>query len=162
MTKRLILMRHAKSSWDHVGPDHDRPLNARGFKSAPAVGQWLRFSGFLPDAILSSSAKRTRETYEGLGFEGPKRFERSLYLADPETMLDELKKESAEVILMLGHNPGIAAFAEMLVAEQPDHSRFFDYPTCATTVMDFAIDDWQALKYGTGHVQGFVIPRELT
>jgi len=162
MTKRLILMRHAKSSWDHVGPDHDRPLNSRGYKSAPSVGQWLRSNGYLPDAILSSSAKRTRETCEGLGFDTPIRFERSLYLADPETMLSELLKESAEIILMLGHNPGIAALAEMLVAKQPDHSRFFDYPTCATTIMDFEIDDWQALQYGTGQVQDFIVPRELT
>lgn len=161
MTKRLILMRHAKSSWDHPGPDHDRPLNNRGAKSAPAVGQWLREHGYVPEAILSSSAKRTRETNEGLGFKAPARFERSLYLAEPDVMLAELRKESAGAVLMLGHNPGIAVFAEMLVQQPPDHNRFFDYPTCATTVMDFDIDDWSALTYGTGKVQGFVIPREL-
>lgn len=161
MTKRLILIRHAKSSWEHRGPDHDRPLNKRGYKSAPAVGTWLQENGYLPEAILSSSAKRTRETNEGLGFDVPARFERSLYLADPDAMLAELRNESADVVLMLGHNPGIAAFAEMLVAKQPDHHRFFDYPTCATTVMDFDIDDWSALTYGTGKVLGFVIPREL-
>lgn len=161
MTKRLILMRHAKSSWEHFGPDHDRPLNKRGYTSAPAIGGWLRENTFIPDAILSSSAKRTRETCDGLGFDVPARFERSLYLADPDTMLSELRSETAKCVLMLGHNPGIAAFAEMLVSEQPDHSRFFDYPTCATTVMDFAINTWKSLEYGTGQIQGFVVPREL-
>lgn len=162
MTKRLILMRHAKSSWEHTGPDHDRPLNQRGYTSAPLVGDWLRDHGFTPEAVLSSSAKRTRETYAGLGFDVPARFERSLYLADPETMLSELTRETADVVLMLGHNPGIAAFADDLVKQHPDHSRFYDYPTCATTVMDFDINDWSELTLGTGQVQGFVIPRELT
>lgn len=162
MTKRLILIRHAKSSWEHPGPDHDRPLNKRGYKSAPAVGSWLRQNGYLPEAILSSSAKRTRETHDGLGFKVPARFERSLYLAEPDIMLAELRSETADSVLMLGHNPGIAVFAELLVAQAPDHHRFFDYPTCATTVMDFDIDDWSALEFGTGKVQGFVIPRELT
>lgn len=162
MTKRLTLIRHAKSSWDHYGPDHDRPLNNRGYKSAPAIGNWLRDRGYTPDAVLSSSAKRTRETYDGLGFDVPARFERTLYLADSETMLGELRSETADVVLMLGHNPGIADFADRLVASPPGHVRFYDYPTCATTVMDFDIDTWSALKYGTGQVLDFVIPRELT
>ncbi len=162
MTKRLILIRHAKSSWEHPGPDFDRPLNSRGQKSAPLIGSWLRDNGYLPDAVLSSSAKRTRQTRDGLGFDVPARFERSLYLADPDTMLEELKRETADVVLMLGHNPGIAAFAEMLVAQPPQHARFFDYPTCATTVIDFDIDDWGGLRLETGKVKSFVIPRELT
>lgn len=162
MTKRLILIRHAKSSWDHPGPDHDRPLNDRGYKSAPAIGNWLRDHGFVPDSVLSSSAKRTRETCDGLGFDVPTRFEHSLYLADPSTMLSELKSETARCILMLGHNPGIAMFAEQLVAQPPDHDRFMDYPTCATTVMEFDIAHWSDLEFGTGKVLGFVIPRELT
>jgi phosphohistidine phosphatase len=161
MTKRLILMRHAKSSWDHVGPDHDRPLNERGYASAPAMGKWLRENGFVPDVVLSSSAKRTRETNEGLGFDTPARFERSLYLADPDTMFMELRNESADTVLMLGHNPGIAAFAEMMVAKRPTHDRFFDYPTCATTVMDFDISTWDQLRFGIGKVLDFIIPREL-
>jgi len=161
MSKRLILTRHAKSSWDHPGPDHDRPLNDRGYKSVPKIAAWLQENSFLPEAVLSSTAKRTRETYHGLGFNVPARFERSLYLPDPSTMLAELKKEAADVVLMLGHNPGIAAFAESLVAQLPPHQRFYDYPTCATTVMDFPIDAWDALELGTGIVQGFVIPREL-
>ncbi|CUI31374.1 SixA phosphatase family protein [Cognatishimia activa] len=154
-------MRHAKSSWHHSGPDHGRPLNERGYESAPKVGAWLRARGFEPDAILSSDAKRTRETCAGLGFDVPTRFERSLYLADPETMFAELKAETADTVLMLGHNPGIAVFADELVKTRPDHARFFDYPTCATTVMDFGINDWSQLAYGSGVVQGFAIPREL-
>lgn len=161
MAKRLILTRHAKSSWEHDGPDHERPLNARGLQSAPLIAQWLKDHGYLPGAVLSSSAKRTQQTNDALDFKAPARFERSLYLAEPETMLAELRREHADCVLMLGHNPGIAIFAEMLVAAPPDHPRFFAYPTCATTVMDFDIDDWKDLQLGSGHVLGFVAPREL-
>ncbi|GAA6208740.1 histidine phosphatase family protein [Cognatishimia sp. WU-CL00825] len=161
MTKHLILMRHAKSSWEHVGRDFDRPLNTRGQMAAPAIGDWLRTQGYLPDAILSSSAKRTRETCDGLGFDVPMRFERRLYLADPDTMLAELKAETANTVLLLGHNPGIAELADQLVATRPDHSRFYDYPTCATTVIDFEISDWAALKPGSGKIRDFIVPKDL-
>ncbi|SHG77697.1 SixA phosphatase family protein [Cognatishimia maritima] len=162
MTKRLILMRHAKSAWDQPGPDHDRPLNTRGQNSAEAMGNWLRENGYVPDAVLSSSAKRTRETFDRLGFDVPSRFERRLYLPTSEEMLSELRKESAACVLMLGHNPGIAEFAERLLSETPEHDRFYAYPTCATTVMDFDIVDWTALQYGTGTVVNFTVPRDLT
>lgn len=161
MTKRLILIRHAKSSWEHPGADFDRPLNNRGYKSAPAIGVWLRENGYLPDAILSSSAKRTRETCHGLHFDAPARFEDSLYLATPKVMLVELKKETVDTVLMLGHNPGIADFAEQLVDIPPQHNRFYDYPTCATAVIDFEIHDWSQIEAGTGKVVDFIIPREL-
>jgi phosphohistidine phosphatase len=63
MTLRLILSRHAKSGWDDPDlSDHDRPLNARGRGDAPKVGAWLRAKGYLPDAALVSSARRTQET----------------------------------------------------------------------------------------------------
>ena len=64
MTLRLILMRHAKSSWDSPGlDDHERPLNGRGCRSAKAIGAWLNDHGYLPDLVLSSDAERTRETW---------------------------------------------------------------------------------------------------
>uniref|UniRef100_UPI0035189862 SixA phosphatase family protein n=1 Tax=Nioella sp. TaxID=1912091 RepID=UPI0035189862 len=62
--KRLILMRHAKSDWSLGQPDAARPLNARGQRSAEAMGDWLREKGYLPDQILCSSAQRTRETLD--------------------------------------------------------------------------------------------------
>ena len=66
MTLQLILMRHAKSSWDDpAAADFDRPLNGRGRRSAKALGHWLRQRGWLPDRVLCSSARRTRETLDG-------------------------------------------------------------------------------------------------
>lgn len=163
MTKRLILMRHAKSSWESPAlGDHARPLNGRGRKSAQAVGDWLRIKNYLPDQALISSSARTRETFARLGHICDATFQDSLYHGGPEHMFKELQKVSGNCILLLGHNPGTAWLARDIVATPPDHPRFHDYPTCATLVADFAIDAWADLKPGYGQVVDFVIPRELT
>ncbi|SIS82780.1 phosphohistidine phosphatase [Roseivivax lentus] len=159
--RRLILMRHAKSDWQPGVEDHDRPLNGRGRKSATALGRWLRQTGHLPDAAVVSSAMRTIETFGRLDLDCDVRRTRGLYLADVEQMLTELRQETAETVLMLGHNPGIAYMADLCVAEAPDHPRFRDYPTGATLVAEFDIDDWSELETGTGRVADFVVPREL-
>lgn len=160
--RQLILIRHAKSDWSFDLSDHDRPLNPRGRRAAPAIGDWLRAKGALPDEVLSSTAARTRETLDLLGIPAPARFERALYLAAPETMLDVLKSGVGDAVLMLGHNPGIAELAAGLVKASPQHPRFEAYPTCATLVARFDIDTWQDLRPGTGTVQAFVVPRDLT
>ena len=158
----LILIRHAKSSWKHPAmADHDRPLNDRGWMSARAMGNWLRERGHLPDAVLSSSARRTMETLEGLGLDAPGSFTRQLYHAEPGTMLAVLRGATAPRILMLGHNPGIAEFASRLVATPPDHPRFEDYPTCATLVARFAAERWDQVGWQRGEVVDFAIPREV-
>ena len=109
MTKRLILMRHAKSSWSSPArDDHERPLNARGVEAATAIGDWLRQRSYLPDQILSSSSTRTRETCRRLNLTADKRFLDGLYHAGAGQMMAILKQASGQCVLMLGHNPGIA------------------------------------------------------
>ena len=76
-------------------------------------------------------------------------------------MFEALRGARGRCVLMLGHNPGISILAELLMAEPPAHPRFADYPTCATLVADFAIEDWSALQQGSGALVDFVIPREL-
>ncbi|MTI03190.1 histidine phosphatase family protein [Roseibium sp. RKSG952] len=163
MTHTLILTRHAKSSWNHPGlTDHDRPLNKRGRKSATAIGDWLKRHSYLPDEVLSSSSTRTRETWDGMGLEASNiRFTQDLYHADPAQMLNILATAQGATVLMLGHNPGIAEFAERVVKKALDHPRFFDYPTCATTVIRFDFLGWEDLHWHSGKVQDFIIPREL-
>lgn len=163
MTKRLILTRHAKSSWaNSVLDDHARPLNGRGRVSAKAVGDWLRAKGYLPDQVLSSSSARTRETFARMCIPCDARFLDGLYHAAPGQMLDILRQATGDTVLMLGHNPGIGWFAQELVSVAPPHPRFYDYPTCATLVADFDIRDWSQLGTGQGTPVDFVIPRELT
>ena len=162
MTRTLILMRHAKSDWGHAGlPDHDRPLNARGAKDAPAMGAWLRAAGFLPDEVLCSTATRTRQTLEGLSLTAPTRFVPALYHADEDTMMEVLRQATGDTVLMVGHNPGIAAFAADLLAKAPDHPRFDDYPTSATLVARFEIQEWSDVNWRAGQVEAFVIPSDL-
>jgi len=163
MTRRLILMRHAKSSWgDPTQPDHARPLNGRGQRSATALGDWLRARGYLPDQVLSSSSVRTRETFDRLGLDAPAQFSDALYHASPATMLKALRAATGQTVLMLGHNPGIATFAHSLVATPPAHERFADCPTGATLIADFAITAWGDLTPGIGQTVDFIIPRALT
>lgn len=160
--KRLILMRHAKSSWDDPAlDDHARALNARGRRSAKALGDWLRDRGHLPDRALVSSAARTHETYRLLAFQADAELTDSLYHADPDSMLTVLRGASSDRVLMLGHNPGIAWFARSLLSGRPEHPRFDDFPTGATLVADFDIPDWCDLRPGTGRVVDFTVPRDL-
>lgn len=162
MTCRLILMRHAKSSWDDpYESDHQRPLNARGRKSAVALGHWMRDLGLMPDEILCSTSIRTRETCELLGLDLAPRLLPGLYHASAGEMLGILRGAKSDCILMIGHNPGIGELAERLVSARPTHPRFFDYPTGATLVVDFKIDNWSDLQTGTGHAAHFVVPRVL-
>ncbi len=161
--KRLILMRHAKSDWSASGDDHARPLNKRGLNSAPAMGQWLRDKGWMPDEVLCSTATRTRQTLDLLHLpkDLPTRFEPALYLAEADAMIRILQTAEADTVLLVGHNHGIAECAHRLVADWPDHARFIDYPTCATALIRFDVDQWDQVKVATGICDAFAIPREV-
>ncbi|MBV0913114.1 SixA phosphatase family protein [Anianabacter salinae] len=166
MTKTLILMRHAKSAWDDpLLDDHERSLNDRGRRSADAVGTWLSAQRHLPDTVLSSTARRTRETWEGLAphLPAPERviWTRDLYLASSMRLLKVLQRSEGRTILLLGHNEGIGEAASLLVRTPPKHPRFLQYPTAAVTVMRFDIDDWAAAIWGAGEVVDFIVPRDL-
>ncbi|QQA43365.1 SixA phosphatase family protein [Pelagovum pacificum] len=166
MTRRLILIRHAKSAWDDPeADDHARVLNERGRASATAIGTWLAETGIVPDQVLSSDSARTLETWERIAAELSDPPEAmaipALYHADPETMFAVLEQASGDCVLMLAHNPGIGILARWLAEDGPDHPRFRDYPTCATTVFDFPVDHWRDVQGGTGVVVDFVVPRDL-
>ena len=160
--RRLILMRHAKSSWDSPAlSDHDRPLNDRGQRSATALGEWLRTHGFLPDQALVSSATRTQQTMDRLNVSPAPDLMSRLYHAGPEIMHDALRNAKGTTVLMIGHNPGIAEFAADVLSELPDHPRFDAYPTGATLVADFDIADWSEMTPAIGRARAFVVPRDL-
>lgn len=166
MTKRLILTRHAKSSWDDpLTPDHDRPLNDRGKAAAADLGGWLASRGYVPDQVLCSDALRTRKTWSGLAPALPGTpvldLKPALYHAGPDVMLAVLRHAAADTVMMIGHNPGIAEFAQRLVRDAPLNPQFARYPTGATLVADFAIDDWTKADWGGATVVEFVVPREI-
>lgn len=164
--KRLILTRHAKSSWDDpLTPDHDRPLNDRGKAAAADLGQWLASRGHVPGEVLCSDALRTRKTFAGLAPALPAtpvlELKPALYHAGPDVMLAVLRHATADVVMMIGHNPGIAEFAHRLVARAPRHDGFPRYPTGATLVADFDVATWADVQFGMGSAVDFIVPREL-
>ncbi len=113
--KKLILIRHAKSSWDQPWQnDHDRPLAERGLRDAPKMAKRLKKRGIHPDRILSSSALRAIETAkitaEELGIPGDKiEVEKDLFHASPNIILKIIhhQKNSHDTLLVFGHNPGM-------------------------------------------------------
>lgn len=164
MTRRLILIRHAKSGWGDIhAADHDRVLTERGAAAARAIGIWLSAQGYIPDLILTSDAMRTLQTTEGLkdGMgQSPATLEvAALYHAAPQTLIDVVRAVRQPCVAVVGHNPGIALTAALLVEDPPAHSRFDDYPTAATTVLDFADDDW--CTPGKGKLVQFIVPHDL-
>ncbi len=164
--KRLILTRHAKSSWDDpLTPDHDRPLNERGKAAAADLGQWLASRGYVPDEVYCSDALRTRKTWSGIAPALPGspvlELKPALYHAGPDVMLAVLRHAMADTVMIIGYNPGIAEFAAKLVAQAPRSAEFARYPTGATLVADFAVESWADLGWGQGVVDDFIVPKEI-
>nr|WP_213395649.1 histidine phosphatase family protein [Yoonia sp.] len=166
MTLTLILIRHAKSSWDDpFMDDHARVLNDRGRGAAPAIGAWLAAQGHVPDVMLCSDAARTQETaaliLPHLTPTPALQLVPALYHASPDMMLNLLRKQTARRIAMIGHNPGIAMFADGMIGKRPAHPRFGDYPTCATCVITFDTADWGNAARHSGSCTAFITPADL-
>jgi len=166
MTLRLIIIRHAKSSWgDPRIDDHDRVLNDRGQRSADALGTWLIRQGHLPDEALCSTAARTVETLDRIMACLPTRphvtLERRLYHADPGTILDVIRGGTGKTLAVIGHNPGIGSLANAMAATAPDHPEFHRYPTAATTILEFNSSKWAGIRPQTGRMLDFIVPRDL-
>src|SRR5699024_9897257 len=124
-------------------------------------GDWLASRGYEPEEVLCSTSVRTRETWDRVAAAPLEvrpllRFEAGLYNASPEQMLAVLRKATGPSVMMIGHNPGIAEFASLLPANPPMDDRFRRYPTGATLVVDFQIDDWEQLGLGRGSVLDFI------
>jgi len=162
--RTLLVLRHAKSSWKDADlSDHDRPLNKRGKKNAPAIGKLIKEEGLTPQWIASSTALRARKTAEAAakGFEhaGPVHYMKELYLAQPSEILDVLRKtapDSATRVLVVGHNPGLEALVGMLT------SRREPFPTGALAQIELAIESWSELNGGVrGELVHLWRPRDL-
>jgi len=172
---RLYLLRHAKSDWANKDlDDFDRPLSDRGISAAPRIGAYMREHGYLPDLIKCSSALRTRETLARvLACLAPTPkilYSRSLYLAEPKTLLEEIRQtpRSCESVLIVGHNPGMGTLALALAAVPSDDEEDVRkerleerFPTGGLAVLDFNVNDWRAVKPLSGRLVDYVRPKEL-
>ena len=164
--KRLILTRHAKSAWDDpLTPDHDRPLNDRGKTAAADLGQWLASRGYVPGEVLCSDSVRTRKTWSGIAPALPGspalELKPALYHAGPDVMLAVLRHATEDTVMIIGHNPGISEFAARLVAHPPLNADFARYPTGATLVVDFNVENWTMAGFGVGATVDFIVPKEI-
>lgn len=163
---KLVLMRHAKSDWGHAGlSDKDRPLNQRGRDAVPKIARWLHEGNHIPAHALVSTAVRTRETWALLSEclqAATVEFQDELYLADASSMLALLRQQSAQSLILIGHNPGIAHLAAMLCSTTPSHPKFQQFPTSATLVLSFFAESWRDIQPGDGEALAFTVPRDLS
>jgi phosphohistidine phosphatase len=169
--KQLLLLRHAKSSWDDpVLADFDRPLAARGLKAAPRMGRELARRDWLPDLALVSPALRTRETWRLASAELPARvpveFAEALFEATAGDILTVVRQATASAgcLLVLGHNPGLEDLARRLAGPRSDAGarrkleEKFPTGALARLVVD---DDWADLDFGTARLTHCIRPKDL-
>ncbi|MGJ4856058.1 histidine phosphatase family protein [Labrys sp. La1] len=166
--KRLMLLRHAKSDYPAGVSDHERPLAPRGQRDAPRMGREIARRSLLPDHVIASTARRTRETLTLIeGSLGPHtlHFERAIYEAPPEAILRVIRTVAPEIgtLLVVGHNPGLEQVAAFLTrgagtVADPLSGKF---PTAALAVLDFEIGDWNEIAGHQGSLALFLTPKAL-
>jgi len=162
--KRITLLRHAKSSWqDPSLADRDRPLNKRGRRDAPDMGQRLKALGARPSLILTSPANRAKKTARSVARElgYPLEFiqkEDDLYLASPETLIGVVARQENGFndIILVAHNPGITDLANRL-----GDMRIQNVPSCGVVAIDIDITEWTELAAYRGTTVFFDYPKKL-
>jgi phosphohistidine phosphatase len=178
--RRLVVIRHSKSSYPDGVADHDRPLAPRGVEDARAMGAWLATNVGTPDHVVVSTARRTRGTWtlaaESVGYigaadydttsPGPLVIDPRVYEANTDTLLTVLREtpDRARVAFLVGHNPGCEDLVASLAASADPHAAKViaaKYPTSGVAVLDFN-GPWGLLSSHSAHLSSFVAPRGTT
>jgi phosphohistidine phosphatase len=172
MPKQLFILRHAKSSWDDPGlHDHDRPLAPRGRQAVQVLHTYVRVHRIEPSLVLCSSARRTRETLEGVAPTGQSLTEPGLYTASAGGLLDRIRQIPAGTpsAMVIGHNPAMQMLVLKLAATEHAHLEDEDcdlanvqrkFPTGALATIAFDCE-WRDLVAGAGRLTGLVRPKDL-
>lgn len=169
--KTLLLLRHAKSSWESPGVmDHDRPLAPRGEKAAPAMGALLRQMGLTPQRVLCSTATRARQTWERVApYIDPDpeiEFRQDIYDGESHDLLAILRNQpgNAATLMLVGHNPALEGLAHGLSGDGDPDARAAlaeKYPTGALAEIGFDVDNWSDIGPGNGKLVRFVKPKAV-
>ena len=169
--RRLLLLRHAKSARPAGIADHDRPLAPHGRDAMPLVADLMTRERLLPDAVLVSTARRTRETFAALNAVlklAPPIFTDGIYEASEEQLAALVRKGSptATSLMIVGHNPGMADLASSLSDTACSDADALvrlgqDFPTAALAVIDFDVSGWDEIEPGHGTLRRFITPAML-
>ena len=160
---RLVLLRHAKSSWDDIRlDDFDRPLAPRGVRNVPEMGRRLAQRGLTIDLVISSTAVRALATARGVAREIGYREDRireapELYLASPDEILAVIRAVPAgiDTLMVIGHNPGFTELANRL-----DDIRIDNMPTAAMLCVEFTATAWANINPAEAQLCWFDYPRK--
>jgi len=159
MSKRIILYRHAKSSWEDLNiDDYDRQLNSKGLLDAEHMANSIGTKIILPDLIICSGAVRTRQTIDALRKKNPFieiEYDDNLYLAE-SFAIDFLVSEVAneiETLLICGHNPGLTDFLN-----QKTKNNFDEIPTSCLVVIEFENYLWKDVPQSKGIINYIEYP----
>ena len=162
--RTLVLMRHAKSAYPAGVDDHERPLAERGIREAGLAGDWLRANAPRIDAVLCSTAVRTRQTLDRTAVAAPASFLDRLYGATPGEVIDEINKVDDDVatLLVVGHEPTTSHLALGLAGPDSDRGAAeqiaLKYPTSAITVLQVP-GPWAGLQINGAELRSFHVPR---
>lgn len=160
--KKLYLIRHAKSSWKNLTlEDFDRPLNKRGKRNAPFMGNLLHQLGVNPDIIVASPSYRTRKTAEiiakEVNYDKHKiDYYEDLYEASLNDILDTLKylDDKNKIVFLIGHNPSLNLFAQEVLDFDEN------IPTCGILEIEFSCDLWQDVSSKNSKLISFEYPKK--
>jgi len=169
---RLMLLRHAKSSWtDPERDDRDRPLSGRGANAATAMGAFMRKKRLIPDVVLCSPARRAGDTWKLVAKTlkaAPKLIlDDALYdFGDGGRLLDSLRQkgDDAKCVLLIGHNPSVERLTLRLIGKGDRSLKkriAKKYPTGALAVLEFKVADWKTIKEADGHLVRFTRPKDV-
>ncbi|MFF2897711.1 SixA phosphatase family protein [Streptomyces sp. NPDC057966] len=167
MTARLIVLRHAKSAWPMGVPDPERPLAGRGRRYAPAAGRRLREARCVPDLVICSTSRRTRETWDlvaaQLGASPEVVFEPRVYEASAAALVSVVRDvpERRRTVLLIGHQPGVQDLVLSLAGggdEEALARARGKFPTSAVAVLAVP-GAWSRLAPGTSTLVDFAVPR---
>jgi phosphohistidine phosphatase len=159
--KTLYILRHAKSSWNYANlSDFERPLNERGIKTAPFMGELMAKKNFQPDLILSSPAARAKQTAllvrKAGRMKAEIKYDERIYEASPLRLMEivsEIENET-ESVLLVGHNPGLEGLVKFLTGE------FQSMPTAALAVVDLKTEDWKSVHPDCCALRALIRPKE--
>ena len=165
MKKKILIMRHAKSSWsDEKLKDFDRPLNARGKKDAPKMGRYLKELGIAPDQIFSSPAERAKLTTlavaKELGVNSVAiRWDEELYFGNPMAYLNAIRSadQDSNAVMTVGHNPMSAEIMSALSLQSFTHH----VPTAALACFETDVEKWKDVKQSGCKLLWIVSPKDI-